>query len=135
MKIVPIIAALLLTAAVPAFASDVCIQNDKIDGWAARDAHSLVVSDVFRKKYLLSVAGWCQDLDFSLGISLGSRFGSGSTCLERGDHVVARGPGVTTPHAICTITKIELYTPEMEKAYKDALEAKRNPPKDPPKQL
>jgi hypothetical protein len=105
--------------------------RDRIDGWGARDAHSLIVSDVFRHKYLVSVVGWCQDLDFSWGIAIRSPGGFADTCLDRGDSIVMRGPGTLPMHgARCTVTKIEPYTPEMQKADHDALEAKRHPHTD-----
>ena len=126
MKITIIAAGLLIVAsAVPALASDACLLNRDVDGWGTRDAHTLVVNDRFARKYLVSVAGWCQDLDFSMGISIRS-FGGGSSCVDRGDRIVMHGAGAMDRHGLCTITKIERYTPEMEKAYKDALEAKKH---------
>jgi hypothetical protein len=118
-------AALLLTAGA-ASASEPCLQRDHIDGWGARDAHSLIVNDRFGKKYLLSVSGWCQDLDFSLGLGIHSFGGNGMSCLSRGDWIVPHG-GATPPMrgTRCTITKIEAYTPEMEKADREAKAAKK----------
>ncbi len=118
-------AALFLTVGA-ASAAEPCLHRNQIDGWGARDAHSLIVNDRFGKKYLLSVAGWCQDLDFSLGLSIHSPIGNGMSCLSRGDWVVGHG-GVTPSMrgARCTIVKIEAYTPEMEKADKEAKAAKK----------
>ena len=117
---------MLLIAASPAFAKDnVCLQRDRISGWGSRDSHTLVVNEMFGKKYLLTVAGWCPDLDFSMGISFRSPGGGHFSCLERGDYIVPHGPGVMPANgARCMITQIESYTPEMEKAYKDAKNAK-----------
>lgn len=108
-------------AANPAPAKTVCLQRHDIDGWGARDDHSIVVNDRFGKKYLLSLAGLCRDFDFSLGVTFPSRTGNGMTCLERGDRVAAHMLG-EPPHgpASCWIAKIEAYTPEMEKAYREA---------------
>jgi hypothetical protein len=39
-----------------------------------------------------------------------------------------RGGGAMGGPSACWITKIERYTPEMEKAYKASLEAKKNKP-------
>ncbi|MGB8603340.1 MAG: DUF6491 family protein [Rhizomicrobium sp.] len=141
MKLFVIASALLLVAGVAAAkdpdaapakdnaakpAKNICLQKDRIDGWGARDEHTIVVNDVFGKKYLLSVAGWCQDLDFSLGLSFHSAGGGGFTCLDRGDYVVPHGGGtIPSPGARCMITKIEAYTPEMEKAYHEAKAAKK----------
>lgn len=116
-----------------AVAKEPCLQRDMIDGWGARDSHTLVVSDRFRKKYLLTVNGWCQDIDFSLGISFHGH-GNSMSCLARGDRIVPHGGGVVrSPGARCIITKIEYYTPEMEAAYKKAKEAKKAAKDAPPK--
>ena len=126
MKTTIIAAALLMAVSVTsAFAGDFCLMNRDVDGWGTRDAHTLIINDRFARKYLVSVAGWCQDLDFSMGIGIRS-LGGGSSCVDRGDHIVMRGGGVMDRHAICTITKIERYTPEMEKAYKAAREAEHH---------
>lgn len=110
---------------------NICLQRDRIDGWGSRDKNTIVVNDTFGKKYLLSVAGWCQDLDFSMGLSFHSPGGAAFTCLDRGDYVVPHGGGaLPAPGARCMITKIEVYTPEMEKAYHDAKEAAKSGPGD-----
>jgi len=126
MKITIIAAVLLMAAsAAPALAGKDCLLNRDVDGWGTRDAHTLIVNDRFAHKYLVSVAGWCQDLDFSMGISIRS-WGGGDSCVDRGDHIIVHGADTMDRHALCTITKIERYTPEMEKAYKLSLEAKRH---------
>lgn len=127
----PLLAIAFAALAVPACAGDsapeapakqnVCLQRHRIDGWASRDAHTLVVSDIFRKKFLLTVNGWCQDLDFSMGLSFHTPGGGDYTCLDRGDYVVPHGGGVMPARgARCYITKIEAYTPQMEAAYREA---------------
>lgn len=125
MKLLYAVAALLIGAG-PAWSSGACLMRDQIDGWGARDAHTLVVNDRFGKKYLLTVTGWCQDIEYGFGMSFRGPIGSTShTCLERGDTVVPHGGGASPAlGARCTITGIEPYTPEMEKAYRDAKAAK-----------
>jgi hypothetical protein len=129
MKIKLIAAALLLTAtAAPAFADNtsVCLEHRDIDGWGARDNKSMIVNDRFGRKYLLSLAGLCSDLNFSFGVGIRSFGGFDGGCVERGDHVVMRGGGAFGHNDTCWVTKVEHYTPEMQKADHDALEAKRN---------
>ncbi|MDE2181724.1 MAG: hypothetical protein KGJ78_01745 [Alphaproteobacteria bacterium] len=122
-------AALLLAAmAAPAFAANqTCLQRNQIDGWGARDDHSMIVNDIFGKKYLLTLAGLCSDINFSMGVgirSLGPT--NGTSCVDRGDHIVMRGVGVMPHNDTCWIQKIEPYTPAMEKADKAAREARHN---------
>jgi hypothetical protein len=130
MKTVFLAAALILAASVtPARAADnACLMHSYIDGWGAHGDHAMIVNDKFGRKYLLSLAGYCADLDFSMAVGIRAFGGANFGCVERGDRIVMRGGGAFGHNDSCWITKIEHYTPEMEKAYKAELEAKRNPP-------
>ena len=127
MKTVLFAAALILAAAATpaAAADDVCLMHRYVDGWGTRGDHELVISDRFGRKYLASLAGYCVDLDFSMGIGIRSLGGGGGSCVDRGDRIVMRGDGGMRNDS-CWITKIERYTPEMQAAYKAALEAKKS---------
>ena len=126
MKFFLISAALLLAAgATPAFAKDdVCLMHRYVDGWGAHGDHAMIVNDTFGRKYLISLAGLCDDLNYAFAAGIKSPVG-GDPCVERGDKIIMRGGGAMG-HDVCWVTKIERYTPEMEKAYKEALEAKRH---------
>ena len=127
MKITLALAGLLLTAsAAPVFAAEaggnVCLRYNEVDGWDARDNHSMIADDRFGRKYLVSLAGACSDLDFALGV--GFRPQGGGFCVDRGDRVVTRGGGLTPQHSIsCWVKKVQLYTPEMQQADKMARES------------
>lgn len=115
------------------FAGEPCLQRNLIYGWGARDANHVVVDDKFGKKYLLTLSGWCQDVEWGLGLSVHSFGGNELACVSRGDWVVPHGGGVTpAPGARCMISKIELYTPEMEAAYKAQKAAAKKAKEDPP---
>ncbi len=118
------LAALLLaaTAAPASAADDMCLMHSYVDGWGSHSDHAMIVNDKFGRKYLITLAGYCADLDFSMAVGIRSLGGNADSCVERGDRIVMRGGGVTGPDA-CWITKIERYTPEMEKAYKASLSA------------
>ena len=131
-----ILAALAMGAAsAPAFAADaaatpnntpnanVCLEQRFIDGWGTRDNHSLVVNDRFGRKYLVSLAGLCSDVNWAFGAgfrSIGGNFPG--SCVERGDRLILRGGGVSFPHSTCWVTKVQLYTPDMQQADKLARE-------------
>lgn len=131
MKTLLFSAALLLTAAVPACAEttapatdNACLMHHDIDGWGAHGDHAMIVNDRFGRKYLVSLAGLCNDLDFAMGVGLRSPGGMGGDfCVEKGDKVVMRGGGVMPGPSACWVTKVERYTPDMEKAYRASLEA------------
>ena len=137
MKTVLLAATLFLAAAVPAVAASAvaapasttdnsCLMHNYVDGWGTRGDHELVVNDRFGRKFLLTLAGYCTDLDYSMAVGIRSPGGGGYSCVERGDKIVMRGGGAMRGPSACWVTKIERYTPEMEKAYKAALEAKKN---------
>ncbi|HEY0281584.1 MAG TPA: DUF6491 family protein [Rhizomicrobium sp.] len=130
MKTVLFAATLLLAAvAAPAFAADnSCLIHRYIDGWGAHGDHAMIVNDTFGRKYLLSLAGYCSDLDFSMAVGIRSPIGGGNFCVGRGDRIVMRGGGAMARNDTCWVTKVERYTPEMEKAYRAQLEAKKNKP-------
>ena len=119
----------LAAAATSAFAADnACLMQNYVDGWGTRGDHELVISDRFGRKYLASLAGYCADLDFSTAVGIRSPGGGGgNSCVDRGDKVVMRGSGMMGGDS-CWVTKIERYTPDMEKAYQAALEAKKTQP-------
>lgn len=128
MKTVFVTAALVLaTTAWPALAADapkndhVCLMHNEIDGWGARDDHSMIVNDRFGKKYLLTLAGLCSDINFSFGVGIKSLGPSvPMSCVERGDRIVMRGGGAMRHDDTCWITKIQPYTKDMEAADKEA---------------
>lgn len=132
MKTKLILAALLLAATVaPALAdnpadNNVCLMRRELDGWGSHGDRAVVVNDRFGRKYLLSLAGLCSDLNFAFGVGIRSLGPIQDTCVERGDRIVMRGGGVIPGNNTCWVTKIERYTPEMEKAYKAEIEAKRH---------
>ena len=132
MKTVLLAASLFLAVTVPAVAApasssdNVCLRHDEVDGWGSHGDHAMIVNDRFGRKYLLTLAGYCSDLDFSMAVGIRSPVGGGLSCVERGDKIVMRGGGTMGGPSACWITKIERYTPEMAKAYKEAQEAKKN---------
>jgi hypothetical protein len=127
--------AVLLAAATPALAEDtapaqpasrpaqtsVCLRHHDVDGWGARDKHSMVVNDRFGRKYLVSLNGLCDDLNFAFGAGFrplggGPNFGS---CVDRGDRVVMGGGGASHMSSqTCWVGKVQLYTKDMEAADK-----------------
>jgi hypothetical protein len=133
-----ILLAVSLLAAVPAFAADtppdtaskpasVCLRHHDVDGWGARDKKSMVVNDRFGRKYLLNLSGLCDDVNFAFGAGFrpigGATMG---TCVDRGDRVILRGGGASMVGGdTCWVTKVQLYTKDMEAADKLARENKQ----------
>jgi len=130
MKTTLVLAALLLAAtAMPAFAADktdgnVCLYRRDVDGWGSRDAHSMIVNDRFGRKFLLTLSGICNDLDFSFGAGFRPLGMAGGPCVDRGDRVIMRGGGAMG-HEACWVNKILRYTPEMQAADKLARQNKQ----------
>lgn len=135
MKSKIILAAAFLAAATafPAAAEEatkpyVCLRHNDFDGWGSRDNHSMVANDRFGRKYLISLSGLCSDLNWSFGVGFRGpgHFSVPGTCIERGDHVVMRGGGAERGAGdTCWVTKVQLYTKDMEMADKMAREQKQ----------
>lgn len=139
MKTKIILAATILIAAIatPALAADgpattsapnVCLRHSDVDGWGARDNHSMVVNDRFGRKYLVSLNGLCSDLNFAFGAGFRGpgRFGIPGSCVERGDRVVMGGGGVShVANGTCWVGKVQLYTKDMQAADKFERENKQ----------
>jgi hypothetical protein len=139
MKTKIILAAAILTCAIaaPAVASDppvsatktsICLRHSDVDGWGARDNHSMVIDDRFGRKYLVTLNGLCSDLNFAFaaGIKGPGHFGVAGSCVDRGDRVVMGGGG-TTPmsNGTCWVSKVQLYTKDMQAADKLARDNKQ----------
>lgn len=123
MRIKLFLAALVLAAAVaPAYAANntVCLRHSDVDGWGARDRHSMVVNDRFGRKYLVSLSGLCDDLNYSFGMGFRALGGMNiGTCVERGDRIVMRGGGASmVGNDTCWVQKVQPYTKDMEQADK-----------------
>lgn len=131
--------AALLAIAAPAVAADeaqspppaskpasVCLRHSEVDGWGARDRKSMIVNDRFGKKYLLSLSGLCDDINYAFGVGFRPIGGVNvGTCVDRGDHVVIRGGGAMPNNDTCWVTKVQIYTKDMEAADKLARENKQ----------
>jgi len=64
---------LLAAAAAPASATDdTCLMHRYVEGWGSHGDHAMIVNDRFNHKYLLSLAGYCTDLDFSMAVGIRS---------------------------------------------------------------
>ncbi|HWU56208.1 MAG TPA: DUF6491 family protein [Rhizomicrobium sp.] len=131
-------AMLAVLAAGPAAAADapgknantnICLRHADVDGWGSRDRHSMIVDDRFGRKYLVNLAGLCDDLDFAFRAGfrpLGGVAMMGS-CVERGDRLIMRGGGVGPAGGgnTCWVNKVQLYTKDMEAADKLARQNKQ----------
>lgn len=115
------------TVSAAAAPNEVCLRHMDVDGWGTRDNHSVVVNDRWGKKYLLGLAGACSDINWAFAVgfrSIGGNIIPGS-CVERGDHVIMRGGGLTamdSRNSACWVNKVQLYTPEMQRADHEAHE-------------
>lgn len=111
-----IIATPLAAGAAPAKQAGVCLRQDVIEGWNVLDDSTLIVTDRVGKKFRISLAGACHDLQFMTRLQFRPLSGSGLACLTRNDAVEAALPGFAGPPQRCLITEIREYTAAMENA-------------------
>lgn len=118
------IAGLAAFSAVPAFAEPGCLRGIDIYNFDAKNDRTLIVENNRHLKYKLSLFGTCSSMKFKERLAFKTIGGSDLSCLSRGDEVRSRqfGSGI---REVCTISKIEPYTPEMQAADKAAEAAKK----------
>jgi len=69
--------------AAPAAPSGICLRQDMVQGWSVLNDSTLIVTDRVGKKFRLSLAGACHDLQFLTALRFRSFSGSGLSCLTR----------------------------------------------------
>jgi hypothetical protein len=117
-----LMAAMALAISVPAYAAEPCLRLDNISGWTTPNDKTLIVENYQHQKFKLTFMGSCPNLKYHEKLGFKVFGGTRLSCLTRGDSVIQRD--VIGP-ARCPISKVELYTPEMEKDDKASLEATR----------
>lgn len=113
--------AIVLSATGPASAQRSCLRVGDIWNWNAVNDRTLIVEDNLHQKFKVRLIGTCYSLRFKERLAFRSVGGMALTCLGSGDQVIARDRGGLSNR--CSITKVEPYTAEMERADKDAAAA------------
>ncbi len=78
------------------------------------------VEDNWHRKFKLTLFAPCQNLPFHQRLAIKTFGETALSCVSRGDEILS---GTEIGPQTCPITKIEAYTPEMEKADKAATAA------------
>jgi hypothetical protein len=113
--------ALTLTAlSLPAFAATPCLRQSQIYNWNALNDRTVIVEDDYHKKFKLTLMTPCLHMQFHERLGFKTFGGTALSCVTKGDQIIA-GSEIGPQH--CPISSIEPYTPEMEKADKDAAAA------------
>jgi hypothetical protein len=111
-----VILAVMAPAAALAAPGDICLRQDRIEGWNVLNDHTLIVTDKANKKFKLSLTGACHSLQFLTRLTFHPFSGSAVSCLARNDAVEASLPGYGPSPERCLITDVEDYTAAMEHA-------------------
>jgi hypothetical protein len=111
-------AAAMLAVAGPAAAQprQDCLRANQIDSFSPirGDLRSMVVIDKFRNRFKLTFNSVCQDIDFNGAVQIRTNSNFGLSCVSRGDTVISRSFSGWRDR--CVVTRIERYTPAMERA-------------------
>ena len=105
-----------------AMASGTCLRQANIYNWNSLNDTTVIVEDDFHQKFRLTLMTPCLNMQFKEHLGFKTFGGTALSCVSRGDEVIA-GSQIGPQH--CPISKIELYTADMEKADKDAAAAKK----------
>ncbi|HVZ68864.1 MAG TPA: DUF6491 family protein [Rhizomicrobium sp.] len=100
-----------------------CLRVGQIYDWKAQDNSTLIVEDTFHRKFKVDLLGSCINLTFKQRIGFASPGGTSLSCLTGGDSVFFRDSALGKQK--CSVKAVSAYTPEMEKADKDAEAAKK----------
>jgi len=103
-----------------ALAGASCLRQSQIYNWNALNDRTVIVENDFHQKFKLSLMTPCLNMQYHERLGFKSFGGTALSCISRGDDVISGSP--IGPQR-CPISKIEAYTPEMEKADKAAKQA------------
>ncbi len=118
MKIRVALLALAASAiATQALAARPCLRQDQIYNWDAPNDTTLIVENDFHKKFKITLLSKCLSLTFKQRLGFKVFGGTGLSCVTPGDSVFT---GSEIGPQRCAISRVEAYTPEMEKADKAA---------------
>lgn len=117
-----LIAVLALFAATPALANPNCLQLGLVYSWKVVDNKTLIVEDELHQKFKVSLMGWCPALPYNETLGFKVFGGTQLSCITKGDEIISHEHPLGAFR--CPVTNIEPYTPEMEKADKQAAAAK-----------
>lgn len=109
-----ILVAPLAVEAASAIGQAPCLRQDMVKDWKVLDDNTLIVIDRLDKKFRLSLAGACHDLQFQTALGFKAFGGRNLSCLARNDWVLAPPPVGSAPVRRCLITEIREYTAAME---------------------
>jgi len=116
-----VVAATATLVSTHALAAGACLRQANIYNWNSLDDRTVIVEDDFHKKFKLTLMTPCLNMQYHERLGFKVFGGSELACVSRGDEILSASP-IGPQH--CPISKIELYTAEMEKADKDAKAAK-----------
>ena len=118
-----LVAAAMVSAAVLALAGPAvaqprrdCLRANQIDSFSPvrGDLRSMIVIDKFRNRFKLTFNSVCEDIDFNGAVQIRTNSQFGLSCVERGDVVISRSFAGWRDR--CVVTRVERYTPAMERA-------------------
>lgn len=100
-----------------------CLRVGQINGWRALNDRSLIIENDQRQKFKIDLLGICPGLRYRTTIGLRAFGGFSLSCVTPGDTVFFHDVGMSMR---CSISKVSVYTPQMEKADREAAEKKKN---------
>ena len=128
------LAALLICAAIPAFAQQpdppkpipsgpACLRPIDLYSFAPVSGNrSLIVTDRGRQRYRVNFIGVCYNLQYHLGVAFKTRGVGNLSCVSKGDSVLIRDQ--TTPGP-CIVKDVQYQTPALDQADAAAAAAKK----------
>jgi hypothetical protein len=121
MKIVCLVAMAWMGLGSSALAQSACLMPTQILRWTSLDRKTVIVENLAHQKFKLSLYGPCPGIDLDVAARIQSQGVTRLDCVRRGDFILHQGFGQGNR---CAIKSVDLYTPAMERADKEAAAAK-----------
>lgn len=102
LRLVAVLGLILLPG--PAVAQQSCLMVGQVWNWKALDRRTLIVEDIARHPFKVTLYGPCPGIDLNLRAAFLSRGNGALDCLRAGDEVIHRGYGVGNR---CPIKSVE----------------------------
>jgi hypothetical protein len=98
----------MLATPVLAASNNACLQHNRIWGWRALDARTILVTDRMQNRYTVNMRGGCYGLTDG-GAVLVFRTWSNLSCIGGGDLIGVRTPGLG--FTSCSISDVQAGAP------------------------
>jgi hypothetical protein len=92
-----------------------CLQQNRVDGWKVVNDQTLIVTDRSMRKFKVSLAPGCRDLNWPMRLGFSAGTGFGISCVQRHSFLIVppNGPNFTQR---CLVEDVQPYSDSSQHA-------------------